>query len=144
MRYFRIFEESKTEHAQRARNELRRVYSMRKIITDNLPQNFVNNVFNTTLDGYILIIGGICVVFMILIFLMLIYLCCRRSSKSSGKMNCSAFNQDLIYGNGNPTSTLGLNYPKNGKINGVTVSNTLQRTSTLAHQRYYQKYQTLL
>ncbi|KAE9553245.1 hypothetical protein FO519_003553 [Halicephalobus sp. NKZ332] len=130
-----IFEESKTEQAQRARHELRRAHALKKIFSDNSEPDLINSVFNSSLDGYTVMIGSVFTVICLLLFLLVTYLCCHRQNKSSGKLNCAAMNQDLIFGNGTSAPGIGLQFPKTsgaGLVGTMTLPSA-QRTATLNH-----------
>ena len=142
--FFRIFEESKTEQAQRARHELRRAHGLKRIFSDNPEPDLINTVLNASLDAYTVMIGSVVTVICILLCLLITYLCCHRQSKSSGKLNCSAINQDLIFGSGSGTPGIGLQYAKSGAgIIGNMSLPSAQHTATLNHPQRYFKYQTL-
>uniref|UniRef100_A0A7E4V3F2 Cadherin domain-containing protein n=1 Tax=Panagrellus redivivus TaxID=6233 RepID=A0A7E4V3F2_PANRE len=130
-----LFEETKSEQAQRARNELRRTHSLKKIFSDSARPDLMNSMLNNFADVYSLTIGSVFFVLFILFIMLASYLCCRRQSKNSAKLNVVPVNQDLIFGNTAiaaklpVTQTVLTKTPSAVNYTGVR----RQRTSTLRH-----------
>uniref|UniRef100_A0A914DZU5 Uncharacterized protein n=1 Tax=Acrobeloides nanus TaxID=290746 RepID=A0A914DZU5_9BILA len=83
-----LFEETRSEQAQKARNTLRRRYALQEMVSNTSIQDpsGANSFLSGNMDFVILAIGCVfCVLFMVFLML-LFYLCCHRRSKS-GKMS---------------------------------------------------------
>uniref|UniRef100_A0AC35GTP8 Cadherin domain-containing protein n=1 Tax=Panagrolaimus sp. PS1159 TaxID=55785 RepID=A0AC35GTP8_9BILA len=136
-----IFEETKSEQAQRARHELRRTHGLKKIFSDSANPDIMNGLFSGAfVDVYTLVIGAVCASLFVVIILPTIYLCCRRQNKASAKLNGNNPNHDVIYSNGIiadslPSSSNNVALSKNSEllVNGLTLPS--QRTSTLNTQQ---------